>query len=1009
MNKRIGSKILLLLVFFSCVGIKNNVLGKGGGFTFARGDYQRQYNIKVPWESKGLSAVNMKFTKFGDFEIIKNGKPNCEIVIPSNSEYGDYYNAVAKLLKEFLDASCSGEFKIVKGDASGMGIYIGPCGNNVVLTRYREISRMGDESFGVFSFEKGIMLMGRDAANPLEPKHVPNIFDVNSVRGSYFAIVDFLERMMGFRFYFPGKLGTHIPYYDNESVALPSIAYTDKPVYVLRKSSHGYYQNVDATLLKANKTQRLRWERLLKSGDVELQKFGHTDGFWHQKYAKEHPEWFALRKDGSRMIGDRAGHSAQRCYTNEAAFKEHVRLIERAYDGDESVKPFLRSMPNDKYIYWWENDGFKGCCCEKCEPFMDMKAPLNQMFSRLHWQYILKLAKVIKEKWPGKILKVPLYHNYAFIPKDVTVPDNVTLCTVRYGEGVFSFAYLKEKKYWDLAMEHVDMLNKRSKEKIWIWQHYPLAPRMGTHLQIPYLVPHYLQKFLLLNKDKILGFYLNGAENISYALDGIVIYLQYRLMWNPDLDVDAVIEEYTNVLWGPAGKNVAKYYKLAIDRWENTKWKELPNPPDLNQKIKFTAYWNETYPVEIRERLEKYLDDAVGDTEEKTIYNSRAKYMVAAVKPFFEQGRLFNEVERMRCESIRMTPIIDGKLDEWKNITPLILKKNDNAKRAEFKTLAYVAHDKENLYIAGVAYDKEKLFTPDGKLKRDSPLWRYDSFEIFLCCAKEGDKEAGLRLTDHFYQIIIDPNGNIFDGYKKPGKFKFDSSVNIDIELKTKKTPNGFCFEMAIPFKELAPETHEPGTEWFFNIYRNRNRKNHRGSYAWAPTLGPFNLVDRFGVLAFPYQPLWDKSFNSPNDKFRIERKSTNVKMEESYENGKYLLHVKSGKNLPRKEILLVLLDIPNRVSQTNMVAEMKFRFDGKGLEQLRAYGVDRKERRVLENYIYKPKGDSSSRGWITPVLRRTKSKKTIQSITYFCIAIIPKSEADFTLEIDYIKAYAKP
>ncbi|MDZ4198393.1 MAG: hypothetical protein U1E27_03815, partial [Kiritimatiellia bacterium] len=336
----------------------------------AQGEDRSAFNIPEPWTSRGLSPVTLNPVGFGPFVLLKNGQPACEIVIPADSPYASYYREVAERLKAFLDEATGTSFEIVTDrKPTSNGLFLGPCDRPFIRKVYaEEIPALPQEGFRITRFEQGYLLAGQDGPSRVREDGTLNIAALRHRRGTFFAACDFLERLLGYRFYFPGRLGMHVPDYRNRTVQLPALTYTDAPVFPLRMSSYPNYETLDQALLGAPLNQRILWHRMLRPADVEYQLFGHTDQGWHELYAKSHPEFFALRPDGTRSVGERGPHSMQLCYSEPGLLKEHLSLIERAYQGESIPQVFSGpyNHPNESYIYWWPNDGYRGCACDGC-------------------------------------------------------------------------------------------------------------------------------------------------------------------------------------------------------------------------------------------------------------------------------------------------------------------------------------------------------------------------------------------------------------------------------------------------------------------------------------------------------------------------------------------------------------------------------------------------------------------------------------------------------------------
>lgn len=69
-------------------------------------------------------------------------------------------------------------------------------------------------------------------------------------------------------------------------------------------------------------------------------------------------------------------------------------------------------------------------------------------------------------------------------------------------------------------------------------------------------------------KAGILG--IDSESRGAYATIFINLYLRARLMWNPDEDVDAILDDFYKAFYGPMEKPMAEYWNAILKAWENT-------------------------------------------------------------------------------------------------------------------------------------------------------------------------------------------------------------------------------------------------------------------------------------------------------------------------------------------------------------------------------------------------------------------------------------------------------
>lgn len=977
-----------------------------------------------PYESKGLPPVTLTFLE--DVEpliLAENGVAKAKIIIPPDSLY---YTDVAQMLKSYLDLATGADFEIVAdGDADVRGIYVGPLNNAASKAVFKRAQELDLDGFIIQSFDKGIIIAGRDGdplhgiKNNLKPKYrVIRSRNHVYVRGTYMGMIDFMERFVGIRRYSAGYLGAYFPDLTNRKVVVPAVRYQDSPVFKYR-CWHGGHAGYDAKYLKSTYREGDIWCTYRRSSAATGANGNHTDCLWHEFYMDQ-PEYFAMRKDGTRMMGHKGDQSSQRCYTSEAGFQQHIKNIDEWYKhGDRTGKEyrtFTRAIhtPNDKYIYWMPNDGFPGCFCPSCKALVAKydKKYHPKLVQELH--YLGKLAREAQKRWPGKVINYDLYGRKD-IPAEFNLPKNICLTKVF---NSYCEAYWKEDKYLDFAQGLINKLNELSTEKTLIWSHYPIKPRHMCDINMPYMVPHVLSDFYRKNRNNISGTYINlGA--ITWAHDTYILYLYQSLLWNPETDPDELLAEFCSTLFGPASREMQEYFDILIDRWENVKWSFTPDVivyggASLCKTFPAQLYWTETYPRDVRDQLEALLATAMARTEPDTIYHKRMLHYTGATEEFFEQGKTADSgtSTRAECPPTASPPIIDGNLSEWKNATALVLKECMTGKEATLKTEFFTTHDKNNIYFAGKVHEPDSLILPD---KKGAPLHEYDSVEIFFSPDQLGDEEAGFNKRNRFYQVILNGRGDIFRSRKKL-RDAHASPFDFTVDYAVKPMGNGFQFEMSVPYDAINAMTPEPGNAWPANFYRNRKRDD--GSeryYGWAPTMGkPFFYSRKFGELEFPKPLLYTVALSN----LAAWRKNApEAETSCDFKDGIATVRVKYPKSASGPTSLSFFTGGPHKETVTPISIATSIRYNGVGARKInfwaRAENWDRMEQ------SFNPAADATQRvttkDWrniridkaFRPSPRRTKIEKLNDFYSSgLGITILPG--ADFVIEVKPVKVYEK-
>ena len=122
-------------------------------------------------------------------------------------------------------------------------------------------------------------------------------------------------------------------------------------------------------------------------------------------------------------------------------------------------------------------------------------------------------------------------------------------------------------------------LTKNRPVRLWEYVCWPV-----DDTALPFQYPHVVQDFQRRYGPEVAGTFLNtGYYPPELGRQGVwmsqtpTLYCWLRLMWNPEFNVDAALEEYVELMYGSAKGPMGDMLNLLIDRWEQTRWQDPPS------------------------------------------------------------------------------------------------------------------------------------------------------------------------------------------------------------------------------------------------------------------------------------------------------------------------------------------------------------------------------------------------------------------------------------------------
>ena len=333
-------------------------------------------------------------------------------------------------------------------------------------------------------------------------------------KGVLYGVYGLLE-LWGFRMY----TSTSIDVPKVDSVGIPKKALVVVPGVQYRTTSYR----------DTNDPEYRDWYRLSSRSEWGL--FVHTFNTLvsPDEYGKTHPEYFSL-VNGKRLPG------TQLCLSNSEVL---AVLIANLKD----------KMAAKTATYWSvsQNDNDQYCHCDAC-------AALNQKYGGVPSGSILDFVNKVAKAFPDKIISTLAYWYSRTPPQNIQAEPNVNimLCNIesRRQGPVFETdpAFSRDLIAWGKLTGN-----------ILIWDYnIQFANLVSPFPNLHTIKPNI--KFY--TEHHVNSLFMQANAQAGGEMAGLRAYLICKLMWDPNADDSALINDYLNGYYGKAGPYVRQY----IDR-----------------------------------------------------------------------------------------------------------------------------------------------------------------------------------------------------------------------------------------------------------------------------------------------------------------------------------------------------------------------------------------------------------------------------------------------------------
>ena len=480
-------------------------------------------------------------------------------------------------------------------------------------------------------------------------------------------------------------------------------------------------------------------------------------------------------------------------------------------------------------------DNSQFCKCSPCQEWLKGDSAYNPFFSNgkhsdYFFNFVNVVAREVRKTHPDKWIVTLAYMSHTEPPKRVKLEPNILV----------QFCFACNRLNFDrqsYAREMGLLREWAAKEKgrpLYLWLYYTFPVEIANNGKFhcfPGFFAHAIgEQFKLFRECGV-----TGAFHCGYGQE-VEAYVTYRLMDEPSLDVDKLLDEYFQRLYGSAAEPMKQFYS-AIERTYSTP----TNYPDAiaqgikeghhhqTEEVAWGSLGTEQRMETFARLLQRAKDSAKTELEKRRVELFEKgvwSYMVAGRQAYLDKTKA--KYGGM-APAVRVPCAVDGALNgdprklSRDEAAALLSWRSRNGEPTRRKLEGRVLNDGRYLYL-----QLEERIDPKS-LKHPGDVFAGDYWHIMLASQRQRP----------YREIAVGPNGNHVcrDFGKDTGAAAtvWDAGAVVHSDTLAK---DRWLVSIAFPLAQLLPENAATGGSIYVNIARRSVGSGDEP--VWVPTFGDF-------------------------------------------------------------------------------------------------------------------------------------------------------------------------
>ncbi|UPK72762.1 DUF4838 domain-containing protein [Chitinophaga filiformis] len=396
--------------------------------------------------------------------------------------------------------------------------------------------------------------------------------------GTEFGVYDFLERFVGVRWLMPTDVGTVIPKLN--TLQIPTVKIVENPVFLSRA--------ISPIWIDKNTTPMNQWGRFNRlRGRVDAS-HNLKNLFPPEKFSRSHPEFYPMVKGQKVLPQTNADQSWQPDFTapgiSDAASKEIINWFGQHKDATNF------SLGINDSGNFNESASIRSRGQKNTLGFLS--------YSDQYYAWANDVVSKVRKIYPGKKYPV-LAYTFVVDPPANSKVDKDIIPFIAYERARWGAKALKQQdqdltERWGQAAESLGWYD-------YIYGLTYLLPRVWFHAMKDYLVWG--------STHKVKYYYAELYPNWG---EGPKAWVLSKLLWNPNQDVDALLDDwYRNAAGKQGGPKLKAFYAIWEKFWTQDVFANGGNSDTKSRILFYDPSYLQLVPDDYLTQSDKLLGDAL--------------------------------------------------------------------------------------------------------------------------------------------------------------------------------------------------------------------------------------------------------------------------------------------------------------------------------------------------------------------------------------------------------------